>query len=69
MLLRLAGRLVWGTAKFATKHVLVPIAITAATAIVLGKLADRIAPKAERGHVVRAPGGEPYVDLDLQPQP
>ncbi|HUR26407.1 MAG TPA: hypothetical protein VM327_10385 [Candidatus Thermoplasmatota archaeon] len=40
-------RLVWGLGKFAVKHVLVPIAITAVTAIVLEKLADRVAPKDE----------------------
>lgn len=38
-------RLAWGIGKFAVKHVLVPIAITAVTAIVLEKLADRVAPK------------------------
>jgi hypothetical protein len=40
-------RLAWGIGKFAVKHVLVPIAITAVTAIVLEKLADRVAPKEE----------------------
>ncbi|HJQ92938.1 MAG TPA: hypothetical protein VJ874_01485 [Candidatus Thermoplasmatota archaeon] len=38
-------RLAWGIGKFAVKHVLVPIAITAVTAVVLEKLADRVAPK------------------------
>jgi hypothetical protein len=38
-------RLAWGIGKFAVKHILVPIAITAVTAIVLEKLADRVAPK------------------------
>ena len=40
-------RLAWGIGKFAVKHVLVPIAITAVTAVVLEKLADRVAPKEE----------------------
>jgi len=38
-------RLAWGIGKFAVKHVLVPIAITAVTAVVLERLADRVAPK------------------------
>lgn len=42
-------RLAWGIGKFAVKHVLVPIAITAVTAIVLEKLADRVAPKEADG--------------------
>jgi hypothetical protein len=42
-------RLAWGIGKFAVKHVLVPIAITAVTAIVLEKLADRVAPKETDG--------------------
>ncbi|MFA5944654.1 MAG: hypothetical protein WC876_09335 [Candidatus Thermoplasmatota archaeon] len=46
------GRLVWGIGKFAVKHVLVPIAITAATAIVLQKLADRVSPPEEANGVV-----------------
>lgn len=40
-------RIAWGIGKFAVKHVLVPIAITAVTAVVLEKLADRVAPKDE----------------------
>ena len=42
-------RLVWGLGKFTVKHVLVPIAITAATAVVLEKLADRVSPKEANG--------------------
>lgn len=42
-------RLVWGLGKFTVKHVVVPIAITAATAIVLEKLADRVSPPASNG--------------------
>jgi hypothetical protein len=38
-------RLAWGIGKFTVRHVLVPIAITALTAVVLEKLADRVAPK------------------------
>ena len=38
------GRIVWGLGKFTVKHVLVPIAITAVTAVVLQKLADRVDP-------------------------
>ena len=42
-------RLAWGIGKFAVKHILVPIAITAATAVILEKLADRVAPKDPNG--------------------
>lgn len=42
-------RLAWGLGKFAVKHVLVPIAITAATAVVLQKLADRVDPDHANG--------------------
>jgi hypothetical protein len=59
MLFRLAGRLVWFTGKFTVKHILVPIAITAATAVVLEKLADRIEPNG----VAVDPEGNPYTDL------
>lgn len=44
-------RLAWGLGKFAVKHVLVPIAITAATAVVLQKLADRVDPDHANGKV------------------
>ena len=43
------GRIIWGLGKFTVKHVLVPIAITAVTAVVLQKLADRVAPKEPNG--------------------
>lgn len=42
-------RLAWGIGKFAVKHVLLPIAITAATAVVLQKLADRVDPEHANG--------------------
>jgi hypothetical protein len=38
------ARLAWGLGKFTVKNILVPIAITAATAVVLQKLADRVDP-------------------------
>jgi len=44
-------RIAWGIGKFAVKHILLPIAITAATAVVLEKLADRVAPKDPNGAV------------------
>lgn len=59
MLFRLFGRLVWFTGKVTVKHILVPIAITAVTAVVLEKLADRISPD---GMAVD-PEGNPYKDL------
>lgn len=59
MLFRLLGRLVWFTGKITVKHILIPIAITAATAVVLEKLADRISPD---GMAVD-PDGKPYRDL------
>lgn len=40
-------RLAWGLGKFAVKHVVVPIAITAVTAVVLERLAERVAPREE----------------------
>lgn len=47
-------RIAWGIGKFAVKHVLVPIAITAVTAVVLEKLADRVAPKEPNGAAASA---------------
>lgn len=52
-------RLAWGIGKFAVKHVLVPIAITAVTAVVLEKLADRVAPKEESNGSASASSGRP----------
>lgn len=42
MLFRLLGKTVWFAGKMAVKYVVIPIAITAATAVVLEKLADRL---------------------------
>jgi len=42
MFFRLLGKTVWFTGKMAVKYVLVPIAITAVTAIVLEKLNERL---------------------------
>jgi hypothetical protein len=42
-------RLMWGLGKFTVKNIVIPIAITAATAIVLEKLADRVAPPEPNG--------------------
>lgn len=42
MLFRLLGKTVWFAGKMAVKYVLVPIAITAATAVVLEKLSERL---------------------------
>ena len=39
---RLLGKLVWFSGKMVVKYVVVPIAITAATAVVLEKLAERM---------------------------
>ena len=47
MLFRLLGKTVWFAGKMAVKYVVVPIAITAATAIVLEKLAERMDGAAE----------------------
>lgn len=59
MLFRLLGRLVWFTGKITVRHILVPIAITALTAVVLEKLADRISPDGMKVD----PDGKPYKDL------
>lgn len=42
MLFRLLGKTVWFAGKMAVKYVVVPIAITAATAVVLEKLSERL---------------------------
>ena len=42
MLFRLLGKTVWFAGKMAVKYVVVPIAITAATAVVLEKMAERL---------------------------
>ena len=42
MFFRLLGKTVWFTGKMAVKYVLVPIAITAATAVILEKLSERL---------------------------
>lgn len=59
MLFRLLGKTVWFAGKLTVKHVLIPIAITAATAVVLEKLAQRL----EGDGLARDPEGEPYHDL------
>lgn len=60
MLFRLLGKTVWFVGKMTVKHVLVPIAITAATAVVLGKLADRLdAASADSGPAASANGAAP----------
>jgi hypothetical protein len=45
------GKILWGLGKFTVKHILVPIAITAATAVVLQKLADRVDPDHVNGRL------------------
>lgn len=45
------GRIIWGLGKFTVKHIVVPIAITAITAVVLQKLADRVDPEHANGRV------------------
>ena len=50
------GRIIWGLGKFTVKHVVVPIAITALTAVVLQKLADRVDPDHANGRVVSSTG-------------
>ena len=42
MFFRLLGKLVWFSGKMVVKYVVVPIAITAATAVVLEKLSERL---------------------------
>jgi hypothetical protein len=53
MLLRLLGRLVWGTTKFTVKHVVVPIAISVAAAAAIAAVSERIrdGTPAPNGHV------------------
>jgi len=42
MVFQLLGRLVWGTAKFGVKHVVVPIAISMAVAAILSRLTEKV---------------------------
>ena len=42
MLVRLAGKLLWGTTKFTVKHIVVPIVTTMIIAAVATELADRM---------------------------
>ena len=60
-LVRFATKVAWKTSKFAVKHVVVPIAISAATAVVLNELAERIRAGAP------APNGK--VDAVIRPEP
>ena len=53
------GKVVCFARKLTVKYVLIPIAITAATAVVLEKLAARL----EGDGLNRDPEGEPYHDL------
>lgn len=60
-LIRFTTKLAYKTSKFAVKHVVIPIAISAATAVVLNELAERI----------RAGAPEPngHVDAVIRPEP
>ncbi len=42
MVLRFLFKAAWFTGKFAVKHVVIPVAISIATAAVLGELAERV---------------------------
>ncbi|MES2155816.1 MAG: hypothetical protein V4510_11830 [bacterium] len=42
MVPEMLGRLAWGAGKLAMKYVVIPIAVTAATAFVLGGLVERV---------------------------
>ncbi|MGB1698030.1 MAG: hypothetical protein ACPHK8_06490 [Thermoplasmatota archaeon] len=55
-MLRFIGTVLLGTAKFGIRHVLVPIAISAATAAVATALAEKI-----RESTPEAPGHEPVI--------
>ncbi len=57
VLFRLLGKSVWFVGKMTVKHVLVPIAITAGTAIVLGKLAERLDAAADADDAEAEPNG------------
>ncbi len=60
-LVRFAAKVAWKTSKFTVKHVVVPIALSAATAVVLNEVAERI----------RAGAPEPngHVDAVIKPEP
>ncbi len=42
MVIRFLFKTAWFTGKFALKHVVIPVAISVATAAVLGELAERV---------------------------
>lgn len=52
MVLRFAAKVLWGTSKIMVKHIVIPIAITAATAVVLDELTKKVrADKAPNGRI------------------
>ena len=59
MVFRLLGKLVWFSGKMAVKYVIIPIAITAATAVILEKLADRLEDKTPNGEAKAARPSRP----------
>ena len=42
MVAQIAGRVLWGLGRLAMKYVVIPVAVTAATAFVLGGLVERV---------------------------
>jgi hypothetical protein len=56
------GRILWGSGKLAAKYVLLPIAVTLATALVADAMADRIR---ARTHKVRA--HQAHLDVGIDP--
>lgn len=59
MVLRLVGRLAWGTSKFAVKHVVIPLAYTAVMAAAISAAADKIREKS--AEIDAAEGTEPTI--------
>jgi hypothetical protein len=54
-MLRLAGRVAFGTAKFGVKHILIPIVISAATAAVATALSEKIREQTPKPLIVPEP--------------
>jgi hypothetical protein len=56
------GRLLWGTGKLVAKYVVLPIAVSVATAMVADALAQRM-----RARTAALDGGQTHLDVGIDP--
>jgi len=56
MVPELLGRLAWNASRMAMKYVVIPVAVTAATAFVLGGLVERVRRQKQADGMVHAMG-------------